>query len=105
MSDYKGAADLLGSLPQVRELLADQSYDADWLSKALLDKGTALCIPGRHNRKEAVPYDKELYKQRHKIEAMFSRLKDWRKIATRYDRGAHTFFSAICIAAIAIFYL
>jgi len=50
-------------------------------------------------------YDKTLYKQRHKIEIMFSRLKDWRRIATRYDRCAHTFFSSICIAASLAFYL
>lgn len=50
-------------------------------------------------------YDKELYKQRHKIEIMFGRLKDWRGIATRYDRCAHTFMSSICIAAIVTFYL
>ena len=50
-------------------------------------------------------YDKEVYKQRHKIEIMFGRLKDWRRIAMRYDRCAHTFFSAICLAAIVIFYI
>ena len=105
MSDYKGAAVLLDSLPQTRELLADRGYDADWFRKALPSKGIAPCIPGRRNRKESVSYDKELYKQRHKIEIMFGRLKDWRRIATRYDRCAHTFFSAICIAAIVIFYL
>ena len=46
-----------------------------------------------------IAYDKVLYRQRHRIENMFGRLKDWRRIATRYDRCAHTFFSAICIAA------
>ena len=50
-------------------------------------------------------YDKKLYCQRHKIENMFARLKDWRRIAMRYDRCAHTFLSAIHIAAIVIFYL
>ncbi|WP_297263141.1 transposase, partial [uncultured Desulfovibrio sp.] len=50
-------------------------------------------------------YDKKLYRQRHKIENMFARLKDWRRIAMRYDRCAHTFLSAIHIAAIVIFYL
>ena len=52
-----------------------------------------------------IPYDKTLYKQRHKVENMFGKLKDWRRIAMRYDRCAHTFFSAICIAAAVIFYL
>ncbi|WP_370359694.1 transposase [Shinella sumterensis] len=46
-----------------------------------------------------------LYRQRHKVENLFAKLKDWRRIATRYDRCAHTFFSAICIAAAVIFWL
>ena len=53
----------------------------------------------------AIPHDAILYKQRHKIENMFGRLKDWRRIHTRYDRCAHTYFSAICIAAAVIFWL
>ncbi|MFS8115569.1 IS5/IS1182 family transposase, partial [Rhizobium jaguaris] len=51
------------------------------------------------------PYDSELYKKRHKVENLFAKLKDWRRIATRYDRCAHTFFSAVCIAATVIFWL
>ncbi len=52
-----------------------------------------------------LPYDKVLYRQRHRIENAFGRLKDWRRIATRYDRCAHTFFSAVCIAAAVIFWI
>ena len=92
-------------LPKAKELLADRGYDADWFRKALLEKGITPCIPPRKIRKIPVVYDKELYKQRHKIENMFGRIKDWRRIAMRYDRCAHTFFSAICIAAVVIFYL
>ncbi len=68
-------------------------------------KGIAPCIPSRRSRKHPIGYDRDLYKQRHKIEIMFGRLKDWRRIAMRYDRCAHTFFSAICIAAALTFYL
>ena len=75
MSDYKGAALMLPALPKAGELLADKGYDA------------------------------VLYKLRHKIENMFGRLKDWRRIHTRYDRCAHTYFSAICIAAALAFWL
>ena len=57
------------------------------------------------NRKQKIEYDTDLYKQRHKVENMFGKLKDWRRIETRYDRCAHTFFSAICIAAPVISYL
>ncbi len=68
-------------------------------------KGITPCIPPIKSRKRPLPYDKTLYKTRHKIENMFAKLKDRRRIATRYDRCAHTFFSAICIAATVIFYL
>ena len=105
MSDYKGAALLLDDLPKAKELLADRGYDADWFRMALIERGIAPCIPPRKNRKIQIAYDKTLYKQRHKVENMFGRINDWRRIAMRYDRCAHTFFSAICIAAIVIFYL
>ncbi|MCF6303476.1 MAG: IS5/IS1182 family transposase, partial [Devosiaceae bacterium] len=52
-----------------------------------------------------IPHDETLYKQRHKVENMFGRIKDWRRISTRYDRCAHTFFSAICIAAFVIYWI
>jgi transposase len=105
MSDYNGAALLLDTLPKAKEMLADRGYDADWFRAALIEKGIAPCIPSKKNRKIQIEYDRELYKQRHKIENMFGRIKDWRRIAMRYDRCAHTFFSAICIAATVIFYL
>ena len=105
MSDYKGARLIVDALPLAKHLLADRGYDADWFRGALKDKGIEPCIPPKKNRKIQIEYDKTLYKQRHKVENMFGKLKDWRRVATRYDRCAHTFFSAICIAAIVIFYL
>jgi transposase len=105
MSDYKRARRLLDSLPPAKEMLADRGYDANWFRAALKEKGITPCIPPKRNRKIDIPYDKLLYKQRHKIENIFAKLKDWRRIAMRYDRCAHTFFSAICIAASCIFYL
>lgn len=104
-SDYKGAAAFIDKLPEAKEMLADRGYDADWFRKALIERGIAPCIPPRKNRKVQYDYDKTLYKQRHKIENMFGWLKDWRRIAMRYDRCAHTFFSAVCIAAFVIFWL
>ena len=61
--------------------------------------------PSKINRKVPIPHDRQLYRQRHRIENMFGRLKDWRRIHTRYNRCAHTFMSAICIAATVIFWL
>jgi len=68
-------------------------------------KGSSPVFRRGKNRKRMIEYDTVLYKQRHKVENMFGKLKDWRRVATRYDRCAHTFFSAICIAASVIFYL
>lgn len=105
VSDFKGAAMLVDRLPAANHLLADKGYDADWFREALLDKGIEPCIPSKKNRKQQIPHDKKLYRQRHKVENMFGRLKDWRRISTRYDRCSHTFFSAICIAAIVIWWI
>lgn len=105
MSDYKGAALLFDALPQAKALLADRGYDANWFRHALAQRGITACIPSTASRKVPVPHDKVLYRQRHKVENMFGRLKDWRRIHTRYDRCAHTFFSAICIAATVIFWI
>jgi transposase len=99
MSDHNGAFLLLSSLPNAKELLADKGYDSDWFRHALIQRGITPCIPPRSNRKVQHPYDKILYRQRHKIENVFGRIKDWRRVATRYDRCAHAFMSAICIAA------
>lgn len=76
-----------------------QRYDAVWFRKALAERGITPCIPSKINRKVAIPHDQSLYRQRHRIENMFARLKDWRRIHTRYDRCAHTFLSAIAFAA------
>lgn len=105
MSDYIGAAALLSELPAAKALLADKGYDADWLRDALKERGIEVCIPPKSNRKTQFSYDRALYRKRHKIENMFAKLKDWRRIHTRYDRCAHTFMSAIAIAAIVIFWI
>ena len=105
MSDYKGAALMIDAFPKAKALLADRGYDADWFRDALADRNYEACIPSKSNRKIQIPHDKALYRKRHKIENMFGKLKDWRRIHTRYDRCAHTFMSAIAIAAIVIFWI
>ncbi len=105
VSDYTGAAALLGSLPAAEWMIADRGYDADWFRDALKDKGIRPCIPGRKSRGKAVRYDKRRYRRRNRIEIMFGRLKDWRRVATRYDRCATTFLSAVALAATVIFWL
>jgi len=105
MSDHKGARLMLDALPPASALIADRGYDSNWFRAALKAKGVEVCIPSTRSRKQPLAYDKGLYRSRHKIENLFAKLKDWRRIATRYDRCAHTFFSAICIAAAVIFWL
>lgn len=105
ISDYTGAAALIETLPKVDWLLADRGYDADWFRKRLKDKEIKPCIPGRKNRKKPITYDKRRYKRRNRIEIMFGRLKDWRRIATRYDRCPIVFRAAIDLAVAVIFWL
>ena len=105
MSDFGGAALMIDAFPKAKSLLGDKGYDADWFREALADREIEACIPSKSNRKIHIPHDTVLYRQRHKIEIMFGRLKDWRRIHTRYDRCAHTFMSAICIAATVIFWI
>nr|WP_306003061.1 IS5 family transposase [Brevundimonas sp. C43] len=96
VSDYIGAAALLDSLPRAQWLLGDRGYDADWFRDALQAKGIMPCIPGRKTRTEPIRYDKRRYKRRNRIEIMFGRLKDWRRVATRYDRCPNVFLSVTC---------
>ncbi|WP_312124244.1 IS5 family transposase [Brevundimonas sp.] len=103
VSDYIGAAALLDSLPRAQWLLGDRGYDADWFRDALQAKGITPCIPGRKTRTEPIRYDKRRYKRRNRIEIMFGRLKDWRRVATRYDRCPTVFLSAIALAATVLF--
>ena len=104
-SDYIGARALLSTLPPAKHLLADRGYDADWFRNALIERKIQPCIPSRRCRKVPIPHDAILYKQRHRIENSFARLKDWRRIATRYDRCADLFLSACALAAVVMFWL
>jgi transposase len=103
VSDYTGARAMMSSLPMAEWLIADRGYDADWFREALRDKGIRACIPGRTSRDKPVRYDKRRYKRRNRIEIMFGRLKDWRRVATRYDRCPKVFLSAVALAATAMF--
>ena len=102
-SDYTGARALLSSIPQAGALLADRGYDADWFRNALIERGISPCIPSRKGRPVDIPHDAALYRLRHRIENMFARLKDWRRIATRYDRCPILFLSACALAATEMF--
>ena len=96
---------VVGRLPKAEWLLANRGYDADWYRDALKDKGIEPCIPGRKSRGKPVKYDKRRYKRRNRIEIMFGRLKDWRRVATRCDRCPKVFLSAVALAATVIYWL
>lgn len=81
-----------------RKLLADRACDAASLREWLAERGTELVIPSNPTRKNPHAYDRDAYRGRNLIERMFCRLKDFRRITTRYDKR-DTFLSAICLAA------
>jgi len=103
-SDIGMAAPLVAAAGRMKRLLADKGYDADTLRKSLKAQGTQPVIPGRCNRKKAIRYDKERYKGRWMVEAAFCRLKDFRRVATRYDKLAINFMSAVALATIIAFW-
>jgi transposase len=84
-------------------LIADKAFDAEArVIEPLAQAGKAAVIPPKANRKDPRPYDKDLYKARHLIENFFARLKQYRAIATRYDKRAAHFLGAIHLAAAVI---
>ena len=105
-NDFVGAKVLLEKLPQgFKRLSADRGYDGNWVRDDLESKGIAPCIPGKKNRLVAIEHDTEFYKERNKIEHSFNRIKDWRRVATRYDRCPEMFVSACALASIVKFWL
>lgn len=82
--------------------LADKGYDADHLCDRIAQSGTQLVIPPKRNRKVQRGYDADLYKERNRIERFFNRLKQFRRVATRYDKLLVNFMGFVKLAAIAI---
>lgn len=103
--DVTVAITAIGAVPPCDYLVADKGYDSNALRAWLLERGTIPVIPSRTNRKVKIEHDAQIYKQRNIIERMFCRFKDWRRIATRFDRKVKTFMAAIAIAAAVIWWL
>jgi transposase len=80
-------------------MLGDAAYDSNELRERLNERDTKPVIPNRCNRKQPFTFNKRLYKLRWRIEAAFNRLKDFRRIATRYDRLARNYLASVCLAA------
>lgn len=82
--------------------LADKGYDADHFCEAIAQSGAEVVIPPKRNRKAQRDYDVELYKERNIIERFFNKLKQFRRVATRYDKLLANFMGFVKLAAIAI---
>src|SRR5687768_139508 len=80
-------------------LLGDKAFDADWLRSDLDDRSAAAVIPPKTNRKGAINFDRDMYRRRHLIENTFAELKEFRAVATRYDKTDTSYAAAIHLAA------
>lgn len=103
--DAPVAAELVAALPPSQSLAADRAYDSDALRRLLLARGTRPVIPNGPRRTRLHPFDAEAYKRRNLVERAFCRLKDYRRVATRYDKLAATYAAAICLAAIVTWWI
>lgn len=99
MADITMAVPMLEALAPAKRLIADKAYDADRLRAWLRDRGIEAVIPGRAARAVAYPLNRAAYRRRNVIERMFGRLKNWKRIATRYDRLAINYLAAIILVA------
>ena len=99
MADCTAGAQLLERLPPCRILHGDKGYDTDAIRRQVEATGAMPNIPPKANRRWKNCFSPALYRGRNAIERMFCRLKDFRRVATRYDRLATNFLAAVCIAA------
>jgi putative transposase len=83
-------------------VLADKGYDSDANRAAIRAQGAEPCIPPRRNRTAVVEYDRHLYRERNGVERFFARIKQCRRVATRYDKKAANFLGFVWVASIAI---
>ena len=100
--NYAGISEapaLLDKCPAPARLLADKGYDANSLRDRLAETKTEAVIPSTRSRKVPIPHDETAYIGRNLIERAFCRLKDWRAIATRYDKTARNFLAAVCLVS------
>ena len=99
VADCTAAVSLIDRLPDCAVVNGDKGYDADALRKQIRERGALANIPPKANRKEKPCFSPFLYRDRNAVERMFCRLKDYRRIATRYDKLAAAFLSAMYLAA------
>jgi len=91
---------LLQNLPAGADVIADKGYDADWIRELIEDQDCTPHIPPRSHRWDGISYDKRKYKKRNLVERCINKLKQFRHIATRYDRYAQNYLAMIKIACV-----
>jgi transposase len=104
VADISAAPALLAAIPAPRRLIADKGYDANSLRRMLAQFRTEAVIPSTRSRRRPIPYDMIAYRERNRIERAFCSLKDWRRLATRYDKLARNFLSAVALAAVILWW-
>lgn len=85
-------------------LIADRGYDSNAIRAAVHDQGAQVVIPSTRSRKTAIPYDRDVYRTRNLVERLWCRLKDWRRIATRYDKLAANYMAGFFLASVITFW-
>ena len=105
VADITVAAHLLEGIAPPRRLLADKANYENQQRRPHEHKGNKIVIPTKCTPRRPYPLDRRAYRRRNVIERMFCRMKDWRRFATRYDRLARNFLSAIAIVAVACFWI
>jgi len=105
VADCVAADTLLDQVSATELLHGDKGYDTDAVRRKIESKGAAPNIPPKSNRVWKNCFSPYLYRDRNAIERMFGRLKDFRRIATRYDRLAQNFLAAVCLAATICYWL
>lgn len=99
--DAPQAASLIDGLP-ASIVMADTAYDSDALRRAIADKHATAVIPNNPSRTFKHPLDKHLYAQRHLVECCFSKLKQFRRVATRFEKTARHYHAVVTLAAIVL---
>lgn len=98
-SDIVAAHDLILASAPSQSLLADRAYDGNALRRLLTQRGTTPVIPNKINRENRHPFDAAAYRLRNAVERTFCRLKDFRAVATRYDKTARNYLAGLCLVA------
>jgi len=104
INDMTMAAALIEAAGQFDRLIADKGYDTNAIRALVESRGAQAVIPSTASRRAPIPYDRDAYRARNLVERLWCRLKDWRRIATRYDKLARNFLSGALIAAAIIYW-